>query len=137
MKTKGLDGRFYTLDLAGKETTSKANKSKYHLAARNLIKKVFPSLRLVEEVHIPGGKTSMYLDFFIPLMKIGIEVQGEQHYRYIQYFFKNKIAWMEAKARDVQKKKWCELNEISLVELPFDEDETQWEVRLKNVFTTN
>lgn len=134
MKVIGLDNREYTLDLHGKEVTSKLNKSKYHLQARDMIKRVFPSLRLVEEVHLPGCKTSMYLDFFIPLMRIGVEVQGEQHYKFIQYFHKDKIAFMQAKMRDGQKRTWCETNDITLIELPFNETEQEWEGRLKNVF---
>lgn len=136
MKTTGLNNKTYTLDLSGQESNSKLNRSSYHLKARNLVKKVYPSLRLVEEVHVPGCPAPLYLDFFIPLMKIAIEVQGEQHYRHIQHFHKNKMLWMAAKARDGMKKKWCELNEISLIELPFDEDEAQWEERLRNVFNS-
>lgn len=136
MKVKGLDNREYTLSLIGKESKSVSNKSKYHILAREVIKRIYPSLKLAEEVHIPGLKTPMYLDFFMPLMKIAVEVQGEQHYKFNSFFHVNKMEFFQAKSRDRMKKSWCELNDISIVELPYNETEEQWEERLSNVFRT-
>jgi hypothetical protein len=135
MKVTGLNGKAYILSLGGESIA--LNKSKYHLAAREVIKGVFSSTKLSEEVHIPGCPSTMYIDFFIPLMKIGIEVQGEQHYKMIGHFHKDKAAYYLARKRDREKAEWCELNGISLIEFPYNESPEQWEARLRNVYRTD
>jgi len=132
MKVVGLNGKTYVLGLSGESNV--LNKSKYHLIAREVIKKVFSSIKLSEEVHIPGCPSTMYMDFFIPLMKIGIEVQGEQHYKMVPHFHKDKMAFALARKRDREKAEWCEINGISLIEFPYNETPEQWEERLRNVY---
>ena len=41
--------------------------------------------------------------------------------------------FLKAKARDRDKVKWCELNEINIVELKYDESDEQWEDRIRSV----
>jgi hypothetical protein len=133
MKVTGLDNRTYTLDLRVKEI-SRENKSKYHLLARQVISEVFPLIRTVEEVHIPGCGNSVYIDFFLPIMKIAVEVQGEQHYKFISHFHRNKLSFAKARTRDKQKKEWCELNDIVLIEFVFNEPYDIWKEKLANAY---
>lgn len=135
MKIVGLDGKAHKLTL-GDEVRSMRGKSILHVLARGVIKKVFPTMKLCEEVHMPGCKTPMYLDFFIPLSKIAIEVQGQQHYKFVGHFHKDKSAFYAGKRRDMDKKTWCGLNDVVLIEFPYNETEEQWEERLRNVYGT-
>jgi len=106
------------------------NRSSYHLKARNILRQLFGSQRLLEEVQLPGSQ-GLTLDFFLPSHMLGIEVQGEQHYEYNPYFHKTKWGFFRAQTADRRKRDWCELNEISLVEFPYYEDDEKWLNRLK------
>ena len=58
MKVTGLNNKEYNLDLKKyivRENNTK-KKSKYHLLARNLIKEVFNSYTILEEVKLPGSR---------------------------------------------------------------------------------
>ena len=72
MKVTGFNGREYNLNLSKYDV--KANdtrkRSKHHIRARHLIKEVYHSYRLLEEVKLPGSTSTnkrsvLYLDFFI------------------------------------------------------------------------
>ena len=38
----------------------------------------------------------------------------------------NKLSFYKAKARDSDKREWCEINNINLVEFNYDEDVDEW-----------
>jgi hypothetical protein len=102
------------------------NKSSLHLLARELIEELFPGLSVYEEVTLPGSKklgrsSLLYADFFIPDSMLVIEVHGRQHYEYCSFFHKDKIDFINAKKRDADKIEWCEMNDIKIAVLPFNE----------------
>jgi hypothetical protein len=105
------------------------NKSSLHTLARDIIKEMFPGLSIYEEVTLPGSKrlgrsSLLYADFFIPDAMLVIEVHGRQHYQYCSFFHKDKIDFVNAKKRDTDKIEWCEMNNINIVVLPFNEKDT-------------
>ena len=53
-------------------------------------------------------------------MKLAFEYQGQQHYKYIPYFHKNKEAFQNQKYRDYMKRNMCKDNGITLIEVPYD-----------------
>lgn len=118
MKLTGLDGREYVYNFK-KICKESPNPSSLHLSAREVIRKTFGLCSIYEEVQLLGSR--LIADFFIPDMRVLIEVNGEQHYNYIKHFHKSESAFVKSKIRDVQKKEWCELNEFSFIELPFNE----------------
>jgi hypothetical protein len=99
----------------------KRPRSKYHIFAREEIKNVYGSYSILEEVRIPG--TILYLDFFIPLLDLAVEVHGEQHYKYIPFFHETKLEYYKSLKRDSDKIKFCEINNIRIVILKYDERE--------------
>lgn len=133
MKVKGLNNREYQLDLKKYivRENDKKKKSKYHVLARNLIKEVFSSYSVLEEVKLPGSrdpskKSVLFLDFFIPGVMMGVEVHGEQHYKYISFFHKTKAGYYHSLQRDQIKADWCELNGINLIVLKYSDSIEQW-----------
>lgn len=97
--------------------------SKLHTLARQIIKQVYPYDVLLEEIFIPTAK--IYLDFYIPMRHICIEVQGEQHSVHKLFFHKNRLEFLKAQKRDRLKKDILEENGIALIELNHNEKE-QW-----------
>jgi hypothetical protein len=126
MNVKDLDGNINSWHIVGNINKS-FNKSSYQIQARNLLKKIYPTMQILEEVPIKIRKSeTLYLDFYIPLNKKCIEVHGEQHYKFTPHYHNNKLAFLRAQKRDKDKKEWCEINNILYIELPYDEIDN-WE----------
>lgn len=140
MKVKGINGKEYVWNLTGYNVfdDDKRKRSKYHVRARNLLKEIFNSYRILEEVKLPGStelhrKSVLYLDFYIPSIKLAVEVHGEQHYDYSPFFHKSKADFLKSKARDEDKIAWCELNDINIIVLKYSESEHEWRQRIQSV----
>ncbi len=138
MKVKGINGKEYVWNLTGYDVFNddKRKRSKYHLRARNLLKEIYNSYRILEEVKLPGStalnrKSVLYLDFYIPSIMLGVEVHGQQHYEYSEFFHKSKADFLKAKARDEDKIEWCKLNNIYLIILKYSESEDEWREHIK------
>lgn len=104
--------------------------SKLHKQGRDVIRSVFATVQFKEEVPIPTGKTTLFLDFYIPVHKIAIEVHGRQHYEFSQHYHQTRASFLAHKQRDRDKAEWCRINGITLVTLPYNEDENEWKQRL-------
>ena len=127
MKVKGLDNHEYNLKL---KNNTRENCSKGHELARQILKEIFPSYIIYEEITLPGSKEKtqtkpLYADFLIPNIRIIVEVHGQQHYTYSSFFHKDKLDFYRSKKRDQIKKKWCELNNFSYIELKYDR-QSKW-----------
>lgn len=136
MKVIGLNGREYNLDLKKYDKKS-AKCSFYHKRAREILAEKFKGYSIYEEVKLPGStnpakKSVLYLDFLIPNAKIGVEVHGEQHFKFIPYFHKTKAGWLFSQMRDRQKEQWCDLNDLELIVFRFDSSEDCWRGQIEH-----
>jgi hypothetical protein len=105
----------YLIDWDGK------SRSKIQYNAKQFLKKYWSNHIVFEEFPVAGSRLS--LDFYNANKKIAIEVQGRQHTKYVPFFHgKNKINYINQLRRDQDKLKFCELNDIQLVEI-YDGDE--------------
>lgn len=134
MQIKTLDGQIQNWQLTGHFSHAKIdNKSGLHLKARQLLKTCFPTLQILEEVPVPIKRSeNYYIDFYIPMLKTAIEVHGEQHYKFVQFYHNNHLGFLKSQKRDREKREWCELNSIRYIELPFVESEEEWQNRVKS-----
>lgn len=116
-RMQGLDGKEYPIKMV---SNPKDNCSSYHREAVELINKVYPNATLLEEVSakIKKGKT-LYLDIYLPTLNVVVEVDGEQHSKRVEFFYKDRQAFLRAQYRDQQKKEWCELNDIKFVRFDY------------------
>lgn len=97
------------------------SKSKIQFTAKQFLKTYWEKHIVFEEFPVAGTKLS--LDFYNANKKIAVEVQGKQHTKYVPFFHgKNKINYLNQLKRDRDKLKFCELNDIQLVEI-YDGDE--------------
>lgn len=140
MKVLGINGIEYSWNLSEYDifNDDKRKRSKYHIRARQLLKELFNSYRILEEVKLPGSterhkKSVLYLDFYIPNIKLAIEVHGQQHYEYSPFFHKSRADFLKSKARDEDKIDWCQLNDIRLITLKYSESEDEWRKRIKGI----
>lgn len=75
-----------------------------------------------EEFPVYG--TRLTLDFFCALYKgkrYAVEVQGPHHTSFNKGFHKNQFDYLEQMKRDEMKRKFCELNNITLLEIFWEE----------------
>ena len=130
MIVKGLDDKEYTWNYR-KASKANANRSKLHLKVKETIRELFPFETICEEVTLPGvGKTKLYADFYLPGKRMMIEADGRQHTEFVPHFHKNKAEFLKAVKRDKDKKKWCELNDIKLINLDYNESIDLWKEKL-------
>ena len=134
MEITDLDGNIQKWSLTGHIAKGQiGRKSNLHLQARGLIKECFPTMQILEEVGIPlRHGSSLFLDFYLPLLKLCIEVNGEQHYNFSSFFHGSRLNFMNHKRRDREKRDWCEINSILVIELPYNENIDKWRDRLLN-----
>ena len=140
MKVLGLNGREYNLNLSKYDVKAndKRKRSKHHIRARKIINEVYHSYRVLEGVKLPGSTSShkksvLYLDFFIPNIKMAFEVHGRQHYEHIPVFHRTKADFLLAKARDEDKIEWCKLNGIEIITLKYSGDDDEWRSTIKGI----
>ena len=141
MKAIGFSGREYTWNLNRYDiyADDTRKKSKHHLRARRILKEIYGgSYRILEEVKLPGStlpyrKSVLYLDFFIPVIKVGIEVHGKQHYEFTPFFHKHMTDYLLAMNRDDDKANWCELNNIKLIVLKYSDSDNEWRNSINGV----
>jgi len=133
MKVVGLNGREYNINLKKYivKRNDKTVKSKYHIAARELLADMFSGYTVLEEVKLPGSrcpskKSALFLDFFIPTLMLGIEVHGRQHYEFCKFFHKTMAGFLQSNKRDFIKEDWCELNDIELIVLKYSDSIEDW-----------
>jgi hypothetical protein len=68
---------------------------------------------------VTGGHFNMELDCYDRELKIAVEYNGAQHYKYLPFFHKNKEAFYNQKYRDELKTRMCRDNGIILIEVPY------------------
>jgi hypothetical protein len=69
---------------------------------------------------VTGGEFNLELDGYNSELGLAFEYQGQQHYKYVPYFHKNKEAFYNQKYRDYMKRVMCKDNGIKLIEVPYD-----------------
>lgn len=95
------------------------SKSKFQKEVKRLLLPFWHHHVVFEEFPVYG--TRYTLDFFNANKSIAIEVQGKQHTKFIPYFHRNQFDYLEQLKKDEMKRKFCELNGITLLEI-FEED---------------
>ncbi len=62
---------------------------------------------------------NLEIDLYNDDLKLAVEVQGDQHYKFIPFFHRNKDAFLNQRYRDAMKKEKCKQNGITLIEIPY------------------
>lgn len=87
--------------------------------ARRLWRK-FPHLKIKENYRpdwLSNGHGRLELDFYIPKLKVAIEVQGRQHYTYVPCFHSDYQDFLNQQKRDEYKRIVCSSRNIKLYEV--------------------
>ena len=134
MKVIGLDGREHTWN----PKSGGGKRSKLHQTAKKVLDNCYPYDRILEEVTLAGTSTErrrskLRGDFYLPNRNLIVEVHGKQHFEFNKFHFKDKLSFYKAKARDRDKKEWCEINEITIIEFNYNETEDEWRRKITGI----
>ena len=122
MKFYDAYGKYRTLANAKKYLIDwgKPSRSKFQTSVKKFLRPYWEHDIVFEEFRVVG--TRLTLDFYNASKKIAVEVQGEQHTKYVKFFHKNPFKYSDQLKRDELKFKFCEINNIKLAEIyPKDE----------------
>lgn len=127
----GLDGKEHKWN----PKSGRGKRSKLHTKAKQLLDELFPHDRVLEEVSLPGTRTTknsmLRADLFVPNRNLIVEVHGQQHFKFNKFHFKDKLSFFRAQARDRKKSEWCEVNEIRFIEFNYNEDIDEWRRKIE------
>lgn len=70
---------------------------------------------------VTGSQYNLELDCYNESLRLAVEYQGEQHYKFIPFFHKSKEAFYNQKYRDELKRLRCRELGITLIEVPYTE----------------
>ena len=68
---------------------------------------------------VTGGDFNLELDCYNPELKLAVEYNGIQHYKYTPYFHRNYEHFTNQKYRDDMKRRMCKENGVYLIEVPY------------------
>lgn len=101
---------------------SEGNDSKGELECRKFLETIFqmpfPKAR-PDFLRNPVTGNNLELDCYNPDLRLGVEYNGQQHYKFSSFFHKNVEASTNQKYRDELKRRMCTENGITLIEVPF------------------
>jgi hypothetical protein len=134
MKVRDLEDNIHNWKLHGHvvRANDQRPRSKLHLLARDILVDLFPTVQILEEVAAPiTRRETLFFDFYINTIKVVVEVHGQQHYKFNTLFHTSAQDFANQKKRDLRKRDWCEYNNITYVELPYNESKEQWKLRIQ------
>ena len=101
------------------EDTASKGENECRRCIELITKKQFMKIRH-PKLKNPITGSFLELDCYNDDLRLGIEYQGQQHYKYIPHFHKTKAEFQLQQYRDWIKKKKCEEEGIKLIEVPYD-----------------
>lgn len=99
----------------------------------SILKQALPTHRYVKEHYVLYQNTKLFFDFFLPELKLFIEVQGQQHYSFNKFYHRNKVNFNDQVYRDTLKTQYIEENEYKLLVLSYKEIDKMSPIELKGL----
>jgi len=102
--------------------------SKPQFLVKSFLRKYWEYDPVTEEFFIPGSK--LRIDLFNIRLKIAVEISPiKVHCQYNPWMHKSRFGFLDKVKKDEQKRNWCNVNNIRLVEL-YDDDikNLSWEL---------
>lgn len=87
-----------------------------------LLREIFPHNVILKEHYVKYKGTKLFFDFYIKDLNVLIEVQGQQHLKFVKHFHENKNGFVAQKRRDNMKIEYAQENDIAFVRIFFDEE---------------
>ena len=109
--------------IPSRQPSSSGKESKGEIECRNILEQIFKKrFDKIRPNFLKNPVTKNFnleLDCYNDDLKLALEYNGAQHYRYTPYFHKNKESFLNQQYRDELKRRMCEDNGITLIEVPY------------------
>ncbi len=86
-----------------------------------LLCEIFPNIRVKQQHSVKYKGYTLFFDFFIPALKVLIEVDGKQHDEFNSFFYSSSSAYYEQYYRDRLKEEWVYKNGLVLLRVKEEE----------------
>jgi len=98
------------------------SRSKFQFGVKQYLKQYWKNDIVFEEFPVVG--TALTIDFYNHTRRIAVEAQGGQHERYVSHFHgkHNRYNFLRQLKRDQRKLDFCELNNITMVEIYYKDE---------------
>ena len=91
-----------------------------------LLKELFPHNRIKTEYYVNYKGKKLFFDFYIRELGVLVEVQGQQHTKFVKHFHCDKEVFLAQKNRDNLKIEYVQENELlSLIKFHYNEKITK------------
>lgn len=95
-------------------------RSKFQKDVKDLLRPHWLCEFVFEEFPVIG--TRLKIDFYNASRRIALETDGKQHYSYSKFFHGNdRQKFIDQLKRDETKEQWCELNNIELIRITYED----------------
>lgn len=95
--------------------------SKGALALLQIVQELYPHQR-VELEHNVAERGALFLDIYLPRLKLAFEYDGIQHFEYSEHFHGSRENFLQARRRDNEKDGVCEAQGITLIRVAYNEE---------------
>lgn len=87
----------------------------------------------IRQNYRPDWMEGLELDFYIEELKIAAEVQGAQHYNFVEFFHRTENGFNEQLKRDAKKSVICREKKITLIEIFTEKDADLFVSKIKEL----
>lgn len=91
------------------------SRSKYQFNLKQFLKRYIQTHIVYEEFPVVGSR--MTLDIVDMTSRVAYEMQGEFHTQFSKFAHVSRANYLAQIKRDMSKQRWCELNNLTLVEI--------------------
>lgn len=95
------------------------NISEFHKKILDSIILIFPGEKVETETSIQFDGKTLYLDIYLPKLKIAIECDGEQHNKFSKFFHGTMANFELQKKNDELKNRYCAAFGISVIRVQY------------------
>ena len=89
-----------------------------------IVQEIFPYQR-IELEHNVASYGGLFLDIYLPRLKVAFEYDGPQHFEYCEHFHGSRENFIKARKRDLEKDELCDQQGITLIRVAYNEDMTK------------
>ncbi len=97
--------------------------SKGEASLLEILKKDIPHYAIIPQKKIKiGFHKNLFIDYYIPVLKLAFEFDGRQHSEYVPYYHQDIAGFMRSKLCDEAKNKWCVDNGVDMIRVNYNEE---------------
>lgn len=91
--------------------------SKGEASLHEVLREEFPHHRIFSQFTIKVGRKSLFLDYYIPVMKLAFEYDGQQHAEFNGFFHRTQKEFENSVNNDRLKEEWCASHNVTLIRI--------------------